>query len=129
MWWIFVSDNSNGLLNLYYSEHLSHGWKSHPQNPLIKINANISRPSGKVFIYENKLYRIAQDAKPVYGESVNAFEITDISTTTYAEKPFLGKPLITKSNKHRSWYAVGMHHLDLHQIGDNWIGIVDGKQW
>ena len=128
-WWMFLTDPSNGVLNLYFSHNLYSGWKSHPMNPIIKNNKNISRPAGKVFKYNDSLYRLAQDDEPSYGISVNAFEIIHISEKSYSEKPASEYPLVTKSNRSNKWNAAGMHHLDLHKIGDRWIGIVDGRQW
>ena len=124
MWWLFTY-TYRGILNLYYSEDLLKGWRPHPQNPIVKFDKNISRPAGRVFNYEGRLYRLAQSGIPRYGSSVFAFEITDISKESYEEKIASEKPIITFTGK--GWNAGRMHHVDLHKLGDRWIGAVDGR--
>ena len=124
-WWLFVTTPENEVLNLYFSDDLHKGWKPHPMNPIIKFDRHISRPAGRVVIFENKLYRLAQDDDPSYGVQVFAFEIIDISETTYSEKPTSQKPVVSKTGM--GWNAAGMHHLDLHKIDNKWIGFVDGR--
>ena len=63
-WWLFVTTPENEVLNLYYSDELSQGWKPHSLNPVVKLNKHISRPAGRVIIYQDKLYRLAQDDYP-----------------------------------------------------------------
>jgi hypothetical protein len=54
---------------------------------------------------------------------VHAFQITDISTTTYSEK-MIEAPVVQASSK--GWNADAMHHVDAHRIGMNrWIAAVD----
>ncbi|MCS5423163.1 MULTISPECIES: glucosamine inositolphosphorylceramide transferase family protein [Psychrilyobacter] len=123
-WWLFAS-SGNDVLNLYYSEELLKGWKPHPQNPIIKFNKNIARPAGRVFTYNEQLYRLAQDANPSYGTQVFAFEITELTENSYKEKIASKTPIVTKKGK--GWNAAGMHHVDLHKSGDRWIAAVDGR--
>ena len=94
-------------------------------NPIVKFDKHFSRPAGRVIVYEDKLYRLAQDDSPSYGIQVFAFEITDLSETTYADRLVSKKPLIGKTGI--GWNAAGMHHLDLHKIKNEWIGVVDGR--
>jgi len=123
-WWLFASSNK-GVLNLYYSEDLLEGWRPHPKNPIVKFNKNIARPAGRVFLYNGRPHRLAQDGTPRYGSRVFAFEITDLSEDSYEEKIASEKPIVTFSGK--GWNAGRMHHVDLHQYGDRWIGSVDGR--
>jgi hypothetical protein len=54
---------------------------------------------------------------------VHAFQITDISTTTYSEK-MIESPVVRASSK--GWNAEAMHHVDAHRIsGNQWIAAVD----
>jgi hypothetical protein len=54
---------------------------------------------------------------------VHAFQITDISTKTYAEK-MIDTPVVKASSK--GWNAEAMHTVDAHLIGRNqWIAAVD----
>jgi hypothetical protein len=124
-WWMFVSTGQNSILNLYYSEDLLHGWNPHPLNPIVKHDKHFSRPAGRVFSYENKLYRVAQDDEPYYGIQVFAFEIAKLSETSYSERLVSTKPLLTKTGI--GWNSAGMHHVDLHKIDNEWVGVVDGR--
>jgi len=124
-WWLFVSTPSNDLLNLYYSSDLLGEWKPHPMNPIVKFDSNIARSGGRVITHEGRLYRLTQDDYPYYGIQVFAFEITELTEKSYAERIVSEKPVVGMTGK--GWNAVGMHHVDLHQIGDKWIAAVDGK--
>lgn len=124
-WWMFVSTGSSSVLNLYFSTDLLQGWQPHPQNPVIKFNSRCSRPAGRVVEYDGKLYRLTQDDYPKYGTQVFAFEITQLTETGYTEKLASQQPIVTKSGA--GWNAAGMHHVDLHQIGDKWLAAVDGR--
>lgn len=123
-WWLFASSGT-GVLNLYYSEDLLKGWKPHPHNPIVKFDKNIARPAGRVFTYKDRLYRLAQDGIPRYGSRVFAFEITKLSEESYEEKIASEKPIVTFTGK--GWNAGRMHHVDLHKLGNKWIGTVDGR--
>jgi hypothetical protein len=123
-WWMFTSTVGNGVLNLYYSDSLFSGWKPHPLNPLIEDNPDVARPSGHVFEYENRLYRVAQDDNPAYGIQVYAAEITELSIDSYQEVVDTLNTVVTFTGK--GWNAVGMHHVDLHQMDNKWIAVTDG---
>jgi len=124
-WWMFVCTGESNVLNLYYSNDLLTGWKNHPMNPIVKLDKNFARPGGRVITYENKLYRLTQDDEPVYGTQVFAFEITDLSETTYTDKLASTNPIVSKTGT--GWNGSGMHHVDLHKIGNKWIASVDGR--
>jgi len=123
-WWMFVS-TGKGDLNLYYSNHLLTGWMPHPMNPIIKLNKHISRPGGRVFVYNDELYRLTQDDDPSYGIQVFAFLITKLSENQYAEKMASQTPIVTKTGN--GWNAAGMHNVDPLKVGSKWISVVDGR--
>lgn len=124
-WWLFVSDLNNDVLNLYYSSDLLDGWKSHPMNPIVKLNKNIARPGGRVVSYNNRLYRMTQDDEPRYGIQVFGFEITELTEESYQEQIISEEPIVTQSGK--GWNATGMHHVDVQYMGTKWIAAVDGS--
>jgi hypothetical protein len=124
-WWMFVSTGSMNFLHLYFSDDLLHGWKPHPLNPIVQYDKNFSRPAGRVFRYRNKLHRLAQDDEPSYGIRVFAFEITELTEESYSERLVSEKPLVDKTGS--GWNAAGMHHVDLHKIGNEWVAAVDGR--
>lgn len=123
-WWLFLSTLDNNALNLYYSSCLLGEWKSHPMNP-VKLDKNNARCAGRVVVYNNRIYRMAQDDEPYYGIQVFAFEIIDLSETSYSERLVSKKPLV--KNTGVGWNAAGMHHVDLHKLNVEWIAAVDGK--
>ena len=127
-WWLFVATApDDGVVNLYYSSKLLGDWRPHPMNPIIKLDKHIARPAGRVFTYNDNFYRLAQDSYTEYGFQVFAFEITELTEKLYAENIVLEEPIVTRSGK--GWNAAGMHHVDLHKLGDSWIAIVDGKKY
>jgi hypothetical protein len=126
-WWIFASTNPgrNDTLSLYYADNLMGPWFEHPNNPIIAGNAHISRPGGRVIIFDGGIIRFAQDDSPIYGNAVRAFEIIDLTTETYKEKEVPGNPLL-KATGH-GWNKRGMHQIDPHQLNNGkWIACVDG---
>jgi len=124
-WWMFVSTGKNNVLNLYYSYELRTGWKPHPMNPIVKHNGHTARSGGRVTLYKNTLYRLAQDDDPTYGIQVFAFEITMLSENIYEEKIVPETSIVTESSV--GWNARGMHHADPHKVGNTWLSTVDGR--
>jgi hypothetical protein len=123
MWWMFTMREGNETLRLFYASDLMGPWTEHPQSPIVKKDLNIARPGGRPLVIDGILYRLGQDCYPTYGNQVHAFQITDISTKTYAEK-MIDTPLVQASSI--GWNSEAMHHVDAHQIGKNkWIAVVD----
>jgi hypothetical protein len=90
-WWLFTAVNE--CLNfpdytelfLFYSDSLfTSDWRSHPGNP-IDTDIRSARPAGKIFSYENKLYRPSQDCSDIYGRAYNLNQINTLSETSYNE--------------------------------------------
>ncbi len=124
-WWIFTSRDKSDILRLFYAKDLLGPWTEHPKSPLIKGNANIARPGGRVLVFEDRVIRYAQDDEPEYGGEVKAFEITKLTTADYREKAISINPILKGSGS--GWNKEGMHTIDLHRIGeDKWIACVDG---
>ena len=127
MWWMFILRSGNETLRLFYAKDFKGPWTEHPRSPVVPKDLRTARPAGRPFVLNGKLYRLAQDCVPTYGYQVRAFEITDLSPTTYAEK-MVETPLIKASGQ--GWNADAMHHVDAHQIGkDRWIAAVDALGW
>jgi hypothetical protein len=128
LWWMFVTTPENAALNLFFSDHLTRGWTPHPLNPLIRHDPHTARPAGRVATVDGRLIRFAQDDEPSYGIQVFAFEIVTLSTTQYVERPILDGAAVAAPSG-QGWNAAGMHHMDLHRVGDRWIAAVDGRAW
>lgn len=127
-WWLFTSTYSNDTLLLYHSEKLEGPYLRHPKNPIIAGDANIARPGGRVIVWDGRPVRFPQDDEPEYGTAVYAYEILELTPTTYRERR-LGKDAILKPSG-AGWNADGMHHIDAHRRGKgDWIAVVDGYHW
>jgi beta-xylosidase len=131
-WWLFVGGGTPPVradhLRLYYAEELTGPWFPHPKSPIVEGDAHIARPAGRVVVLNDRILRYSQDCYPTYGTQVHAFEITDLTTTSYHERETDRKPILTAGQD--PWNEGGMHHIDPHSIGDNqWIACVDGFAW
>lgn len=126
-WWLFTSSTKNNILRLYHANEPIGPWTEHLKSPVIENNASISRPAGKVFEFEHRIFRYTQDSESVYGKQVRVFEIIELTTTSYKEKEATGNPILKASGT--GWNATGMHHIDPCQIEKGqWIACVDGYQ-
>jgi hypothetical protein len=93
-WWLFtVIDEINSSLDgspelfLFFTDNIISGnWISHPLNPIVSDIRN-SRPAGKVFIHEGKIYRPSQDCAGRYGKAFNINQILTLTETEYEEVP------------------------------------------
>jgi len=126
-WWLFTTPTErNDTLRLFYADELRGPWTEHPESPIIEGNANIARLGGRVLVFDGRIIRYAQDDEPTYGNQVQAFEITELTTTSYREKGVGENPILEPGGT--GWNARGMHHVDPHPIdGNKWIGSVDGR--
>lgn len=130
--WYLYSDTGkepkSPVLSLYYADNLLGPWNEHPCSPIVEGDPHISRPSGRVQLIDGKPVRFAQDVYPVYGSAVNAFEITELSTTSYAERPVDVNPILSAGTA--NWNQSGMHHIDAILLDDGkWLACVDGFKW
>ena len=126
-WWLFTTEGAtrNDTLQLFYADDLLGPWQPHPLSPVVQNDPNIARPGGRVTLYDGRLFRYAQDDYPTYGNQLHAFEITDLSTTTYAEVGVAWNPILAADGL--GWNASGIHHIDPHQLPDgSWLAVVDG---
>ena len=129
-WWILSTkkDDNGGYfdnLHLYYSKELLNGWIEHPNSPLLTNDLENSRPAGRILIEDDKIIRFAQNDKDRYGRAVRAFEITELSESSYSEK-YIGE-ILTGSGIDGQWNEGGMHQIDINKEKDNnYMAIVDG---
>ncbi len=90
-YWMFCNMKENEgastlvKLFLFYSESLVEGeWINHPMNPIVS-DVRQSRPAGKIFEENGKLYRPSQDSSKRYGYGMKINEIVQMDETTYKE--------------------------------------------
>lgn len=126
-WWMFVGTNAqhNDTLRLYHADTPLGPWSEHPCSPVVSGDARTARPGGRVLAYDGRLVRFAQDDTAGYGRGVYAFEITELTASSYAERP-LGRGSVLRASGF-GWNARGMHTIDPHRADDGtWIACVDG---
>jgi hypothetical protein len=128
-WWLFTETNPQhnfDTLRLYYADELLGSWIEHPKSPIITGNAHIARPGGRVLVMNDKIIRYTQDCQPDYGTQLRAFEITELTTTSYQERE-IDQNLVLKPTG-VGWNGAGMHHIDPHLLHEEqWIACVDGR--
>jgi hypothetical protein len=126
-WWMFACTTpyKQDTLRLYMSDDLTSGWQEHPLSPIVGGNMRTARPAGRPVTFGNRLVRYAQDCSPEYGTQVRAFEITELTRTTYSETESHYSPVLKGTGE--GWNARRMHHVDPHMLeDDSWIACVDG---
>jgi hypothetical protein len=126
-WWLYTCPlpYQHDTLALYSAADLTSTWVEHPMSPLIRGNRSIARPAGRVIFHDGKPLRFAQDCVPIYGKQVRAFEVTELTTTTYKDSELPESPVITPTGS--GWNASGMHHVDAHQLdAGRFLACVDG---
>ena len=127
-WWLFTCSPPyrHDTLKLYFADELTGPWTEHPKSPLVRNDKRRARPAGRILKIGHRIFRFAQDCIPQYGSSVRAFEITKLTTNTYAEVELHIDILKASGN---GWNAKGMHHIDaLRQPDGQWLACVDGYQ-
>jgi hypothetical protein len=112
-------------LRLFSSEKIDAGWVEHPQSPIRSGNRRVTRPAGRIVDLDGRIIRFAQDAWPNYGSRVRALQIDRLTPSEYAEHEVPESPILQAT--HTGWNALGMHHVDAHQVGPaSWLAAVDG---
>ena len=121
--YLFTSPD-NGTLELFVANTLGGDYHPHPASPIVTRNPCAARPGGRPIVWQDHVIRFAQCDAPVYGTSVRAFEITQLSPTRYSEHPVGLDPLL--AGRGGGWNAGGMHHVDPLPEGGGLLAAVDG---
>lgn len=127
-WWMLVDAGPNSqapALRLYSGASLHGPWQEHPASPVRENDPHISRPGGRMLIVDGRPIRLTQDVYPEYGKRLSAFEITQLTETSYQEQPVGKTPVLEPGDA--AWNSNGMHHMDAHLMPDgSWLACVDG---
>lgn len=127
-WWIFACSApfAHDVLRLFFADHLTGPWFEHPGSPIIQNNPHVARPAGRVVVFDDSVIRYAQDCYPKYGARVRAFEISELTPSSYRERESDQGPILSPGSS--GWNGQGMHHIDPHRNSDGkWIACVDGR--
>ncbi|MCG9970422.1 glucosamine inositolphosphorylceramide transferase family protein [Christiangramia crocea] len=91
LYWLFTNIRQNAgasshdELFLFSSTNLcSKNWKSHPANPIIS-DVKRARPAGKIFEFNENLYRPSQNCSKHYGYGLNFNKIEILTEENYKE--------------------------------------------
>ncbi len=124
-WWIF-SEQQAYTLTIWHSPNLQGPWEQHPVSPLYAEDRSRTRPGGRIVHVGGKLVRFSQDNVGGYGKRVRAFEIEELTKTSFRERPVEPDPLFGPSGN--AWRFNGMHHIAPLRLDDGrWIAAVDGN--
>lgn len=108
---IFVSDSPEGE------------FRELPYSPL-ECDPSKARNAGRFFMYEDKLYRPAQDCAKGYGKQLSIFEITELGDSGYKEEMARGHIL----DRNDSFFKRGGHQFCPILYKGKWIVATDSKQ-
>jgi hypothetical protein len=125
-WWLFSCEMTNDTLRLFHADDLTGPWIEHPASPIVRGDLHKARPSGRVLVHEGRLYRYTMDVAPPVGtHRVFAYEVTNITPATYAERLVQPAPVLEPAGE--GWNGEAMHQIDPVQLTqDRWIASVDG---
>ena len=131
-WWLFASSGKPPRraenLHLFFADELTGPWREHPKSPVVTGDAAIARPGGRVFVLGDHVIRYTQDCASTYGRQVRAFEITDMTESSFSERLASDEPVLKP--RAGGWTEMGMHHIDPHLLEDgSWLACVDGWSW
>jgi hypothetical protein len=125
LWWLFTetSGGADDTLRLFHAAALAGPWSEHPRSPIVRGDATIARPAGRIVAAGGRLVRFAQNCRPVYGTDVRALEIVRLTPDDYAERPLAAGPILGPGS---GWNAGGMHHVDPVEVtAGRWLAAVD----
>lgn len=114
VWYMCATDLNNKSF-LFKSSQLQGGWSKVSDVPICD-DVRFSRCGGGFFEYKTKYFRVAQDCKNIYGNSIHVMRINTFEP--YSETEILH----IKPSSYR--YNVGLHTLTFHNSG---ISVIDGK--
>lgn len=120
LWWLWCThaeDEPNSKLFLWYACDLLGPWRPHPGNP-VKVDVRSSRPAGRPFVFDENLYRPAQDCSRTYGGGIMINRVTHLSPTEFREEP------AAYVQPWDSRYMTGIHTL----VGDGSLTVLDGNR-
>lgn len=102
-YWLFYSKQEKAEENLYlaYANSLNEDFIRHPKNP-IKSCKTSARSGGTPFVFNNELYRPAQNCQKFYGEKITINKINILNETDFNEEFCYEIMPPKKGNKNKS---------------------------
>jgi hypothetical protein len=122
--WLFASIAGGAAstwdaLGLFYADDLFAEWTAHPLNPVL-IDAGAARPGGAMLVQGDRLRRVAQDCRALYGGGIVLADVDRLDPQNYGQsvRAVLGPPAGSG--------AMGAHTLNI--AGDMELIDVVGKR-
>lgn len=127
-WWLVVGNDEEARMDVYHSPSLETGlWEEHDQNPVVINRPQGYRPAGRPVVQRDSILLFLQATAPEYGTAVRGFEITDLSETTYKDRPLKPDPFLAGTGRW-AWNGGRIHHVDPLYLGEEhgWLLFIDG---
>lgn len=125
-WWLFTDREYDSVM-VFHSENLeSTSWEPHAGNPVVTDRLKGARHAGRPVVVGDRPYLFRMDLRDEYGDKVRGYEVTDLTTTTYADRELPESPILSESGV--GWNAEAMHHFDHWWDGRGWVCAVDGER-
>lgn len=133
-WYLLIGTDDGGNnsgVRAYYSnqnesiENIT--WNAHPENPVVSGRPSAARAAGRGHILnDGEIVAFFQDTVAEYGDKARAFEITTLTTTSYADSEYSQSPILEESGS--GWDRDRKHHYDPWWVDaeDKWRAAVDG---
>lgn len=157
-WWLFAlfepnSDRRDWFLHILYASTPLGPWDDTPNNCFPAAGGNVTcvglnvttphrrghtgvRPGGSMFIHQNKLYRMVQNSADMYGDSMDLYHITSLTTFGILEDHIVPdfRTNLRSNGNVGEWNSMRYHHVDLHElrvvspkgVRHEWVGLFDG---
>jgi len=126
LWWAIMGGGNNDEIRVYFSEVLTAvEWVPHPENPVVTDRCEAGRPAGRPVVSDNSIIVFYQDCRKEYGSAVNAYELVQLSQTTYEDRKLTEKPVLSGVGG-IAWNSGRMHHVDMQTVDDTLLIAVDG---
>lgn len=125
-WWALCGDGRD--LYAYHAETLeTEGWTPHDANPVVSGRPAGARPGGRPVVRDDRVVAFYQDGTDHYGGRVRAYEVTDLSPETYADREASWSPAMTPADGRFGWISGFTHQFDPWYDGEGWWCAVDGN--
>ncbi|MHC4135132.1 MAG: glucosamine inositolphosphorylceramide transferase family protein [Planctomycetota bacterium] len=118
-WWMFVNIGAPGAgnwdeLHLYHADTPLGPWTPHRRNP-VKSDCRAARPAGRLFRWQDQLYRPAQDCSGTYGAAIALHKILRLTPDAYAEEHVADLVPEWAERAHTLNTGTGLHVVDVLQ--------------
>jgi len=120
-WWLFCTNLDDEVLSklfVWHAPRLEGPWEPHPGNP-VKLDVRSSRPAGRPFFFQDRLYRPAQDCSATYGGAITINQVTSLTADEFSEEPAVHIGPVAESI-----YRRGIHTAAYQGS----VTVVDGKR-